>query len=411
MAGGRPPLPVGTYGTIRTGRNRSGWWARARFRDLDGTTRLVERVGPTKGKAVERLREAMRDRDRDESGGDGTVSSNTRVSELAELWFAELRTRGASPGTLRLYRGRIDNQVVPKLGNLRGRELRTPAVDRCLNAVRDENGAAVARTTRTVLSGICGYAARKGALGNGTGNPVRDASTIRIKGRRQPVAFDVRQAMQLRALLTYDDLALRRDIPELVDAMLATGTRVGEALAIVEDAFDASARTVEVRGTVIRVTGEGLLIKPEPKTENGFRKLRLPMWAATTFERRFPATRPTDVRIFHGFDGEGRVIATVERHKLLFPSTRYKTKVALRDPSNVDSQLDAALAAAGYDGLTSHVFRKSVATIMDNAGLPARHASDQLGHSKVSMTSDNYFARKVASEEAASVLEAIDNFG
>jgi hypothetical protein len=156
MAGGRPPLPVGTYGTITTGRNRSGWWARARFRDLDGTTRLVERVGPTKGKAVDRLREAMRDRDRDESGGDGTVSSNTRVSELAELWFAELRTRGASPGTLRLYRGRIDNQVVPKLGDLRGRELRTPAVDRCLNAVRDENGAAVARTTRTVLSGSAG---------------------------------------------------------------------------------------------------------------------------------------------------------------------------------------------------------------------------------------------------------------
>jgi hypothetical protein len=85
------------------------------------------------------------------------------------------------------------------------------------------------------------------------------------------------------------------------------------------------------------------------------------MWAATTFERRFAATRPTDVRLFQGFDGEGRVIATVERHKLLFPSTRYKTKVALRDPSNVDSQLDAALTAAGYDGLTSHVFRKSSA--------------------------------------------------
>lgn len=115
-------------------------------------------------------------------------------------------------------------------------------------------------------------------------------------------------------------------------------------LAIVKDAFDAAERTVEVRGTVIRITGEGLLIKPEPKTENGYRKLRLPTWAAATFERRVAST---DVRVFQGYDSAGGVTTTVERHKLLFPSTRYKTKLALRDPSNVDSQLDAALTTAG----------------------------------------------------------------
>src|SRR5690348_16283750 len=41
--------------------------------------------------------------------------------------------------------------------------------------------------------------------------------------------------------------------------------------------------------------------------------------------------------------------------------------------------------------VTSHTFRRTVATLMDEAGLSARAAADQLGHAKVSMTQDHYF--------------------
>jgi len=60
---------------------------------------------------------------------------------------------------------------------------------------------------------------------------------------------------------------------------------------------------------------------------------------------------------------------------------------------------------AGYEWVTSHVYRKTVATLMDGAGLTARQAADQLGHAKVSMTQDNYFGRKIAKTGAAQVLE------
>ena len=62
-------------------------------------------------------------------------------------------------------------------------------------------------------------------------------------------------------------------------------------------------------------------------------------------------------------------------------------------------------AAAGYGWVTSHIYRKTVATLMDEAGLTARQAADQLGHAKVSMTQDNYFGRKVAPTGAAALLE------
>jgi integrase len=43
--------------------------------------------------------------------------------------------------------------------------------------------------------------------------------------------------------------------------------------------------------------------------------------------------------------------------------------------------------------VTSHSFRKSVATLIDDEGLSARIGADHLGHARVSETQDTYMAR------------------
>jgi integrase len=78
-----------------------------------------------------------------------------------------------------------------------------------------------------------------------------------------------------------------------------------------------------------------------------------------------------------------------------------------RDPSNTQADLRQAFANAGFDWVTSHVFRKTVATVMDQAGLSSRAAADQLGHANTSMTSDVYFGRKVLATGAAAALEVL----
>ncbi len=52
-----------------------------------------------------------------------------------------------------------------------------------------------------------------------------------------------------------------------------------------------------------------------------------------------------------------------------------------------------AFTTAGFPWATSHLFRKTVATLMDQAGLSSRAAADQLGHAITSMTTDVYFGR------------------
>ena len=145
------------------------------------------------------------------------------------------------------------------------------------------------------------------------------------------------------------------------------------------EALDLDAGTVEVRGTVVRIAGKGLVIKPWPKGKR-YRTLELPTWMVDRLRTR---PRPTN------------------RWGAVFTAPLG----GLRDPSNTQADLRMIFDEAGYEWVTSHVYRKTVATLMDEAGLTARQAADQLGHAKVSMTQDRYFGRGVVRTGAAGVLE------
>jgi integrase len=79
----------------------------------------------------------------------------------------------------------------------------------------------------------------------------------------------------------------------------------------------------------------------------------------------------------------------------------------LGDPSNTRRALREARGSDGFAWVTSHVFRKTAATIMDQAKLSAREIADQLGHAKPSMTQDVYMGRDVRSPAAAAALEDV----
>lgn len=55
--------------------------------------------------------------------------------------------------------------------------------------------------------------------------------------------------------------------------------------------------------------------------------------------------------------------------------------------------------------MTSHSFCKTVATLIDDAGLSARIGADHLGHAKVSMTQDRYMSRGRVHNQVADLLD------
>ena len=79
---GRPPLPIGTHGEMTVSAapgRRTRFRARVRVRDVDGITRQVERVGPSRAAALNNLRTALRDRQwsacDDEITADSTIAA------------------------------------------------------------------------------------------------------------------------------------------------------------------------------------------------------------------------------------------------------------------------------------------------------------------------------------------------
>jgi integrase len=246
------------------------------------------------------------------------------VKQVAESWWADFETRGASSGTMRLYRGRLDTVILPALGELRVRELTVATIHRHLQTVTRTNGAGTARTCRAILSGICAFAAQRDALDR---NPVRDAGPARqIVPKRLPTSLSTVQARQLRALLTYDDVAIAHDVPDLVGFMLATGARIGEACALTWDAVDLETGIVKIRGT---------------KTAAAVRIVRLPSWCVDMLRCRFEIVNQSNALVFPTSTG------------------------TLRDPSNVQKRLKEAFERAGFEGTTSHALRKTAATLLD----------------------------------------------
>ena len=381
MGIGRPPLSVGTMGKIRLYKVSAGYRARALFRDFDGRTRELERTASGKGAATRALKEAVRDRVH--LDGNAEITPETRVKDLAQAWVTSLDAQ--SPTTIASYRNRVLAQIIPGLGHRRVRELSVGTVDRFLQDVATDNGAAVAKMTRSVLSGMCGLAARHDALPR---NPGQGRQVHHPTAPGHPQIVDPGPGPPATR---HDHLRQHRGRPrppDFVAFMLATGLRIGEASAITWDAVDLDAGTVEVRGTVIRLKGQGLLLTSTTKSTAGMRTLALPTWCVEVLQHR--AQRLDASGVAHGADP-------------VFPAP----KGGLRDPSNTQGDLRETLTWCGLPGITSHIFRKTTATLLDNAGLSARTIADQLGHAQPSVTQNVYMGRKIASTQAATVLQQL----
>src|ERR1043165_7591956 len=118
----RPPLPLGTWGEIRTYYRHDGQWrpektlpddlvpdawkACAQFRDFDGKTRQVERTGTTKPKAIRALREGLKARAGNKPAA--TLTASSRVHHAITLYLDDIRQNRAGT-TYDRYEGQIRN--------------------------------------------------------------------------------------------------------------------------------------------------------------------------------------------------------------------------------------------------------------------------------------------------------------
>jgi integrase len=465
----KKPLPLGTWGQIWTKpvhRDAKGrpnvFQARANYRDFDGRTRDVTARGKTMTEASNNLRSILKARVN--LKGSDVLKPGDRISSGAELFMTNLQAlvdEGVrSPGTYDTYRYHLDKNILPRIGEVRFAEATTPLVNKAIVAIRDEVGAASARTCKSIISGTMAIAVRHGAL---TLNPVRDIEILGKSRRKPPRSLTEEEREGWFELVSQDERAIRADLIDICKFMLR---RVSELV----KRWPSSGRTSLSRP--VRSTAATRSSGSRAKAWYVFASRRRPVTDFCSFRTgRWPCfgpggspERPLGSPVFPDSEGGYRDPHNVrkslrdvrqpvgsERRRELGRVLRHhrrkagftqadvvtnlgwnKTRLSLIETGRVRLEPDQAATLAVTYGLpradraslleltelagirsladelawvTSHKFRKTTATILDDAGHSPRQIADQLGHSRTTTTMDDYIGRKVSNPAAAKALD------
>jgi integrase len=372
-------LPVGIHGNISVTQIRKGTFeAQCYLRDADGRRREVCRRGASRSAAKTALIEAIGNRP---AFGDSEITAESTLTATAEAYFEQLE-RGVRDGqrsynTLRIYRSVWANEVGISVGKLRVREATTSRLNAYLVSTRDRLKPDYRLSVKTVLTNVCALAVRRGAIPT---NPMRETEGI-AREQKRVHALSVEQVTVWLKHLATDPIGVKYELFDFTLLMLATGARISEVLAVLIEDVNLVDASVRLDHRIGRQTGQGLVRVPRRGGKGAGVTLHLPSWAVDTVRRR--------------------IVQLGEETGPLFPGIT----VRWRDPKRIQVAIAQVRESAGMPDLTSHVFRKTVATLLDQAGLDVRDIATHLTHSSPKITESHYIARKARGKAGALALE------
>lgn len=384
-------LQDGKWRTAPSARQADRWRARAQYRDHAGERHELSAFAKTRKAAEAALADQVRDRQ--VSDGAGTLTRSTPLREAGQVWLDYLPRRASRPpraSTLALYRSVWVGHLMADGSPVSGLTLAQCApqrLGRALLWVADRSGDGTARTARSVLSGVLGYAVSQGVL---DANPVKSVEMQRSSAPKRESDLDHKRSFtreQRDYAIAWADAQVRlpaynarttrarQAAADLVAVLAGLGLRIDEARGLRWENVDLAGGTVYVA---------------ESKTEAGKRLLNLPEWLRERLTRRAAQGGQS------GF--------VLSSPGVTDPEARWERRNSLRAVRRI---LDGAGEdwAEDHNGETfafasSHTFRRTVATDLHAAGVPVARIADVLGHDDVATTQSHYFGRAPKGDKA-----------
>jgi integrase len=373
----RPVQPIGTYGTIAVTKVRPGvFCATGRFRAFDGGYIRFSAAAATEAAARRQLKQKIAEHVTEHSTGG--ITGRSPLAGVALIWLDEITAEARlAPQTIDGYEDTVRRILIPDLGKMRLNELTVGVVDRYLKGLAAGH-VSRAKKAKVVLSQVLALAVRHDALRL---NPVPQTAAL-PRTHREVRVLSPQQCGQIRHAIaqwrtgTVMGPKPDRQLEQLFDFMLGTGTRIGEALAIRRgdlDLTDPAAVTVTISGTLIFRRKLGIVRQDHPKQSKHWRIVTVPAFTAAALRQRLDVI------------GEGP-------QELVFQSR----KGTALSPANVRRHWRAIRASFGtvpelteLATVVPHVFRKTAADTVDKT-LNTQAAADLLGHSSTAITEEFY---------------------
>lgn len=346
----------GRWETVATARQATRWQATVYVRTSAGVRRKLVRVARTRSRVVTAIEDAIRDALED----DRTFTRDTPLADLVRHWVSDHLPRedaGYAENTVERYTIAWNAYLVgqpllrlPIKSANDGQRLR-----QMLREIADTKGTATARSCRAVLSGSLDLAFEDRVIDFNamkTIGPVkaevvkesqRDFTRAFTRSERDEVIAYADELVKEAQIRNTRTRLKARAAADLTAFMAGTGVRVTEA------------RSIDW-GTYNSETGR--VFAPGTKSSTAPRWLNLPDWLNDRMKARLKET-----------GGIGYAFT---------PSHGARPDV-MWEQSNCSSALRRILDGAGHEWAIPHTFRRTVASLLDDAGAPVRRIADQLG--------------------------------
>lgn len=315
----------------------------------------------------------------------------TTYRELVALWWESYKNT-IKPNSQQSMEGIVRLHILPVFGDYKLDKLTTPIIQQQVNKWADKanKGEKGAYANYSFLNNInrrilqCGVTMQ--AIKH---NPARDVIIPRKQQNKEhKVKFFSNQ--ELKQFLDYLENLDQSSYENFFDyvlykTLLASGCRIGEALALEWSDIDLKKGTISISKTLNRYQETNT-----PKSKAGLREIDIDK-ATVSLLKQYKKRQ--QVQSWQLGRSEGIVFTPF--------TTKYAYACLLR------KRIQSHFKAAGVPDISFHGFRHTHATIMLYAGIEAKDLQYRLGHSNISMTLNTYVhATKEGAKKAVSIFEA-----
>ena len=315
----------------------------------------------------------------------------TTYGELVALWWESYKNT-IKPNSQQSMEGIVRLHLLPVFGDYKLDKLTTPIIQQQVNkwadkANKGEKGAyANYSFLNNINRRILQYGVTMQAIKH---NPARDVIIPRKQQNKEhKVKFFSNQ--ELKQFLDYLENLDQSSYENFFDyvlykTLLATGCRIGEALALEWSDIDLKKGIISISKTLNRYQETNT-----PKSKAGLREIDIDKATVSLLKQYKKRQQVQSLQLGRS---EGIVFTPF--------TTKYAYACLLR------KRLQSHFKAAGVPDISFHGFRHTHATIMLYAGIEAKDLQYRLGHSNISMTLNTYVhATKEGAKKAVSIFEA-----
>lgn len=317
--------------------------------------------------------------------------SITTYKELVALWWESYKNT-IKPNSQQSMEGIVRLHILPVFGNYKLDRLTTPIIQQQVNkwadrANRGEKGAyANYSFLNNINRRILQYGVTMQVIQH---NPARDVIIPRKQQNKEHKVkfFSNQELKQFLDYLDGLDLSSYENFFDYVlyKTLLASGCRIGEALALEWSDIDLENGTISISKTLNRYQKTNT-----PKSKAGLRDIEIDKATVLLLKQYKNRQQVQSWQLGRSED----IVFTPF-------TTKYAYACLLR------KRLQKHFKAANVPDISFHGFRHTHATIMLYAGIEAKDLQYRLGHSNISMTLNTYVhATKEGAKKAVSIFKA-----